>query len=92
MRVREIRKRLRDEYGQAGFYPSRYVAVAPWDLDARIIRLTRRSKKRYVAVAGQFSAVGMTARRIVRETCRVQARRCLSSSSFDGFAAAGVAP
>lgn len=44
MITRAIRKQLNDKYHYSGFYPNRYLEVAKWDSDARIIRLTRRSK------------------------------------------------
>ena len=53
---RGVRRRLRDEYRHEGFYPSRYVEVASWDSGARIIRLSRRSKKRFAAFAA--SSIG----------------------------------
>jgi len=47
-------EQLRDQYRHPGFYPSRAVGIATWDDGARIIRLTRRSKKRF-AVAVRLS-------------------------------------
>jgi len=50
---------LRDQYRHLGFYPCRSVEVAGWDEGARIIRLTRRSKKRFVVGAGRRIVAGM---------------------------------
>jgi hypothetical protein len=50
---------LRDQYRHPGFTPSRKVEVASWDEDARIICLTRRSKKQSAAAVRQFIAGGM---------------------------------
>jgi hypothetical protein len=45
MRNEQRTEELRDRYRHSGFYPNRAVSVASWDAGARIIRLTRRSKK-----------------------------------------------
>lgn len=68
----KIRRRLRDEYRHEGFYPSRYVERASWDDGACIIRLNRRSKKRFVVFAEGFTEVGMIGRTVVHEIFRVQ--------------------
>lgn len=62
---------LRDQYKYPGFYPSRAVAVAVWDDGARIIRLTRRSKKRFAAAARLSTEGGTTADYGECETSRV---------------------
>lgn len=49
MRNEQQTEELRDRYRYTGFYPSRMVSIARWDDGARIIRLTRRSKKLDVA-------------------------------------------
>lgn len=64
MHTRGLRKQLRDEYGYPGFYPSLYVEIAKWDADARVVRLTRRSKKRYVELVARRPEAGTTARHI----------------------------
>lgn len=51
---------LRDLYRHANFYPSKKVDIAPWDDEARIIRLTRRLKKQSAAAAGGCTEAGMT--------------------------------
>jgi len=71
MSKREIRKRLRDEYHYPGFYPSRYVETAESDSGALIVRLSRRSKKRYAERAVRSTVVGTTARCSERGTYRV---------------------
>lgn len=50
---------LRDQYRHPGFYPSREVTVAQWDEGARVIRLTRRSKKRSAVDAVRSIRAGM---------------------------------
>jgi hypothetical protein len=45
MRKERRTEELRDRYRHRGFYPSRTVSTASWDEGARVIRLTRRSKK-----------------------------------------------
>lgn len=80
MITREIRRRLRDEYRYTGFYTSRYVEVARWDHEGRVIRLTRRSKKRYVEHVAGFKEGGMTVRYIERGTCH--ARVCVFISNL----------
>jgi len=72
MSTREIRRRLRDEYCYPGFYPGRYVEVAKWDPGARVIGLTRRSKKRDAALVEELIEVGTTGRFIGQETCRAE--------------------
>jgi len=54
------REELRDRYRHPGFYPSREVTVAPWDDGARIVRLTRRSKKQCAADVVMFRRGGTT--------------------------------
>jgi hypothetical protein len=71
MKKRDQNQELRDRYRYPGFYPSRTVTVAVWDEGARIIRLTRRSKKRNAADVGLFGMVGTIAAADGYETCRV---------------------
>jgi hypothetical protein len=54
-------EQLRDHYRYPGFYPSRVICVASWDDGARIIRLTRRSKKRFAVAARLSTEDGTTA-------------------------------
>ncbi len=82
MSTREIRRRLRDEYRYPGLYPSRYVEVAKWDFGAKVIWLTRRSKKRDAALAEEFSEVGTTARFIEHGTCRAVNPECSWNLNF----------
>ena len=54
------KEELRDRYRHPGFSPSVKVEVAQWDEGARIIRLTRRSKKLFAAFVGQRNRAGTT--------------------------------
>ncbi len=91
MSIREVRRRLRDEYGHRGFYPSRYVTVPQWDVDARIIELTRRSKKRSVGHAARPIKVGMTGEPTALETYRVLAPESTLHSNCVGLSAENAA-
>ena len=64
-------EQLRDQYRHPGFYPSRAVGIAPWDDGARIIRLTRRSKKRFAESVRLSTEAGTTAAYGVFEIFRV---------------------
>lgn len=59
---------LRDQYRHGGFYPGGKVSIASWDDGARIIRLTRRSKKRYAAGAAWSIEGGTTGAAVLYET------------------------
>lgn len=65
-----------------GFYPSRYVEVAKWDADARVVRLTRRSKKRYVELVARQPEAGTTARSIEHGICPALEFRSFWSLKF----------
>lgn len=65
---------LRDRYRYPGFYPGRTVTVAPWDESARVIRLTRRSKKRNAVHVVLFVEAGTTGGYDGCETYRVAMR------------------
>jgi hypothetical protein len=91
MSIREVRRRLRDEYAHRGFYPSRYVTVPQWDLGARIIELTRRSKKRCVVCATRLIKGGMTAELTVLETYRALAPEYTLHSNCVGLSAGNAA-
>jgi len=54
-------KRLRDSYRFAGFHPALTVGGLFGDPYARVIRLTRRSKKRHVGSVVGYRKGGMTA-------------------------------
>jgi hypothetical protein len=82
MRTKGIRRRQRDEYRYAGFYPNRYVEEAKWDHDARVIRLTRRSKKRNAESVAEFNEVGTTARDTEYETCHAPVFESFWSLNF----------
>lgn len=72
MRNEQRTEELRDLYMYAGFYPSRTVNVAPWDEEARIISLKRRSKKLNVVCAEKFIEAGMTGTFVEYVTCPVE--------------------
>jgi hypothetical protein len=55
------KKRLRDSYRFPGFHPSLSVRGLFGDPRARVIALTRRSKKRHAVTVVAPRAVGMTA-------------------------------
>jgi hypothetical protein len=69
---------LRDQYRHPGFYPSRVVKRASWDDGARIIQLTRRSKKRRAAGARRFTEAGTIG---ARGECETFLAATLASSS-----------
>ncbi len=54
-------EQLRGQYRHRGFYPSRAVGIATWDDGTRIIRLTRRSKKRFAVAVRLSTEDGTTA-------------------------------
>jgi|GEM_PF-1390406 len=87
MRISETRRRLRDEYGHRGFYPSRYVEIPKWASDGRIIRLTRRSKKLFAVNVDGVIEAGMIAGRITSETCLVRGSGFILALRFDEFGA-----
>jgi hypothetical protein len=66
------RQRLSDGYSFAGFRAAANVRGVFGDPQVRVVRLDRRSKKRFAAVAGGFSRVGTTDERDMFATCRVQ--------------------
>jgi len=64
-------KRLRDSYGFPGFHPALTVTGLFGDPHARVISLTRRSKKRRAEFVAGYKAGGMTANCAVSEICRL---------------------
>jgi len=73
---------LSDSYRVPGFIPSTTVKGIFGDSCARIVTLTRRSKKRHVARAVACKAVGTTVSGDGREICRVATRVCMLSLRF----------
>ena len=60
MKIDARTEELIDHYRYHGFYPKRQVMVSPKDAGARIIGLSRRSKKQSVAYAKLGIRGGMT--------------------------------
>jgi len=67
MAIEDKTEELRDRYRHPGFYPGRGVLIAPKDSDARIIRLTRRSKKQFAVNARQSIRDGMIEESVIFE-------------------------
>jgi hypothetical protein len=74
MRNEQRTEELRDRYRHSGFYPSRAVEVARWDDGARVLRLTRRSKKLYVAAVELSIEDGTIGGDVECETLHVETR------------------
>src|SRR5256714_14901825 len=85
------RRRLWDAYCFPGFRPQPTVCGVFGDPIARVIRLTRRSKKRLVAVAGASRWAGTNARCGVGAACSFGASRFFLDWGGGGFAVAGAA-
>jgi len=66
------RRRLSDGYSFAGFRAAASVRGVFGDPQVRVVRLDRRSKKRFAAVAGGFRRGGTTDGRGMFVTCRVR--------------------
>ena len=75
-------RHLRDSYRFAGFYPSVTVSGLFGDHCARVIRLSRRSKKQSARSVGAFTTVGMTVGHAAFAICRARARASILSSIF----------
>jgi hypothetical protein len=86
------KRRLCDAYAFPGFRPEGTVRGIFGDPKARIIRLSRRSKKRSAARADASTAVGTIARYVACAIFRAGTREYILSSkcdaSFAGHAAA----
>jgi hypothetical protein len=65
-------RRLSDGYSFTGFRAAASVRGVFGDPQVRVVRLDRRSKKRFAVVAGGFSRVGTTDGGDTFATCRVQ--------------------
>jgi hypothetical protein len=74
------KKQLSDSYRFAGFRPSAMVSGVFGDRHARVIRLTRRSKKRPAEFVGSLAAVGTIASRARSAICRAEGRVSISNS------------
>lgn len=85
-------KQLRDSYRFPGFYPSLTVSGLFGDSHARVIRLTRRSKKQSVGRAARFGAAGTIASRVLFVIFRVVASESISNSMYVGSTARAVKP
>jgi hypothetical protein len=63
-------RRLSDGYSFAGFRARATVRGVFGDPDVRILRLERRSKKRFAVVAGKSRSAGTTGEYVRFATCR----------------------
>ncbi len=73
MRKERPDRELRDQYRYPGFTPGRNVEASPWDEEAKVLCLTRRSKKQFAVVARRFIEGGTIAAAAECEICRVEA-------------------
>ena len=76
------RKHLRDSYRFPGLYPGVTVSGLFGDRHARVIRLTRRSKKRSAGYVVVFEVAGTTAGRVEFAICRAEGYASIWSSTF----------
>lgn len=83
-------KQLRDSYRFPGFYPGVALSGVFGDRHARVIRLTRRSKKRSVEHVAAFGVAGTTASRAEFEICRAERRAFIWNLIFAGSNAGAV--
>jgi hypothetical protein len=84
-------RRLSDGYSFAGFRASATVRGVFGDPDMRIVRLERRSKKRFAAVAGGSGAAGTIGGYGKFATCRAQDFGLFWNSKCDASRVAVVA-
>jgi hypothetical protein len=77
-------KQLRDSYRFPGFYPGVMLSGVFGDRHARVIRLTRRSKKRSAGRVGSFGVAGTTASDAEFEICHAGRRASTWSLIFGG--------
>jgi hypothetical protein len=84
-------RRLSDGYSFAGFCARTAVRGVFGDPDVRIVRLERRSKKRFAAVAGGSGTAGTTGGCGRFATCRAQDFGLFWNSKCDASRAAVVA-
>jgi hypothetical protein len=86
------RRRLSDGYSFAGFRANATVRGVFGDPNVRIVRLDRRSKKRFAAVAGGSTPAGMTGAFGRFATCRAQDFGLFWNSKCGASRAATAAP
>jgi hypothetical protein len=84
-------RRLSDGYSFAGFRAKETVRGVFGDPDVRIVRLDRRSKKRFAAVAGGSGTAGTIVGCDRFATCRAQDFGLFWNSKFGAWRAAVVA-
>jgi hypothetical protein len=85
-------RRLSDGYSFAGFRARATVRGVFGDRDVRIVRLERRSKKRFAAVAGWSGAGGTIGGYVGFATCRARDFGLFWKSKCDASRVAVVAP
>jgi len=85
------KKYLWDTYRFPGFKPSRTLDGVFGDRMARVIRLSRRSKKQSAGSAARFDPVGMTRRRARFAICHAAITESIWSWRSDASSAAGAA-
>ena len=92
VKSRKRLRRLSDGYSFAGFCARATVRGVFGDPDVRIVRLERRSKKRFAAVAGGAGAVGTIGGYGKFATCRARDFGLFWNSKCDASHVAVVAP
>jgi hypothetical protein len=85
-------RRLSDGYSFAGFQAAASVRGVFGDPQVRIVRLDRRSKKRFAVVAGEFRRGGTIDGRAMFATCRVQDFGLFWNSKYGASRVGVVAP
>jgi hypothetical protein len=85
-------RRLSDGYSLAGLRARATVRGVFGDPDVRIVRLERRSKKRFAAVAGWFGADGTIGGYVRFATCRARDFGLFWNSKCDASHVAVAAP
>jgi len=85
-------KRLRDSYRFPGFHPAFTVGGLFGDAYARVIQLTRRSKKRRAAFVAGCRAGGMMPNRAVSEISLLEVPASFLSSTSVGSTAGAAKP
>jgi hypothetical protein len=88
----EKRKRLLDEYRFPGYRPNAEVRGVFGDPRARIIRLERAQKKRFVVVVVRFTGATTTRRYGGFEICPVGMLGFIWRWRYGGFIAGSVGP
>ena len=92
MPIRCRKRRLWDLYRFPGFQPSSTVTGIFGDPGARVIALTRRSKKHAAERVGYRTARGTIARRAAFAICRVAIAGFTWTSRFDASIAGAAGP